>query len=85
MDVIAAIHGRRSVRSYEAKPVPRDLIENVVWDAVQSPPPFRGQVPWAFNVIEGIERIAAYGARAMDYASRASSGPATPLRNRRGG
>ena len=34
----------------------------------RSPPPFRGQLPWAFNVIEGIERIAAYGARAMDHA-----------------
>lgn len=68
MDVIAAIHGRRSVRSYEPKPVPRDVIEGVIWDAAQTPPPFRGQVPWAFNVIEGVERIAAYGARAMDYA-----------------
>ena len=70
MDVIAAIHGRRSVRSYEPKPVPRDVIENVIWDAAQSPPPFRGQLPWAFNVIEGVERIAAYGARAMDYARK---------------
>jgi len=68
MDVIAAIHGRRSVRSYEPKPVPRDLIENVILDAAQTPPPFRGQVPWAFNVIEGIERIAAYGERAMNHA-----------------
>jgi nitroreductase len=70
MDVIAAIHGRRSVRSYEPKPVPRDLIEDVIWDAAQSPPPFRGQLPWAFNVIEGVERIAALGARAMDYAKK---------------
>ncbi len=67
MDVIAAIHGRRSVRSYDTRPVPRDLIESVIRDAAQSPPPFRGQVPWAFNVIEGAERIAAYGARAMAY------------------
>jgi nitroreductase len=68
MDVIAAIHGRRSVRSYDPRPVPRDLIESVISDAAQAPPPFRGQVPWAFNVIEGVERIAAYGSRAMDYA-----------------
>jgi nitroreductase len=68
MDVIAAIHGRRSVRSYDRRPVPRDLIESVIWDAAQTPPPFRGQVPWAFNVIEGVARIATYGARAMDYA-----------------
>ena len=76
MDVIAAIHGRRSIRSYDAKPVERDLIESVIEDAAQAPPPFRGMVPWAFNVIAGVERIAAYGARAMDYArSHRPDGP----------
>lgn len=68
MDVIAAIHGRRSVRSYDPKPVERELIERVIEDAAQAPPPFRGQVPWAFHVVQGVERIADYGARAMDYA-----------------
>jgi nitroreductase len=68
MDVIAAIHGRRSVRAYDSRPVERELIEAVIEDAAQAPPPFRGQIPWAFNVIEGVERIAAHGARAMDYA-----------------
>jgi hypothetical protein len=33
MDVIAAIHGRRSVRSYDRRPVPRDLIESMILDA----------------------------------------------------
>ena len=70
MDVIDAIHGRRSVRAYDPRPVPRDLIEAVIMDAAQAPPPFRGQVPWAFNVIEGVDRIAAYGARAMDHARK---------------
>lgn len=32
MDVIEAIHGRRSVRSYEPKPVERDLIESLIVD-----------------------------------------------------
>ena len=68
MDVIEAIHGRRSVRSYDPKPVERDLIENLILDAAQAPPPFRGQIPWAFNVVQGVQRIAAYGVRAMDYA-----------------
>jgi nitroreductase len=70
MDVIEAIHGRRSVRSYDPRSVDRTLIESVILDAAQAPPPFRGQVPWAFNVIEGVERIAAYGARATDYTRR---------------
>lgn len=68
MDVIAAIHGRRSVRSYERRPVERELIESVIVDAAQAPPPFRGQNPLAFNVLRGVEHIAAYGTRAMDYA-----------------
>jgi nitroreductase len=68
MDVITAIHGRRSVRSYLPTTVPRELIEAIISDAAQAPPPFRGVVPWAFNVIEGVERIAGYGARAIDYA-----------------
>ena len=68
MDVIDAIHGRRSVRSYQPEPVPRELIESVILDAAQAPPPFRGMVPWTFTVIEGVERIAAYGERAMQYA-----------------
>ena len=68
MDVIDAIHGRRSVRSYDPRPVPRELIESVILDAAQAPPPFRDMVPWTFTVIEGVERIAAYGERAMQYA-----------------
>ena len=68
MDVIAAIHSRRSVRAYDPRAVERELIEGVIADAAQAPPPFRGLVPWAFNVLQGVERITAYGARAMDYA-----------------
>ena len=76
MDVIEAIHGRRSVRSYDLKPVSQDLIESLILDAAQAPPPFRGQVPWAFNVVQGVERIAAYGARAMDYTRNSRPGGA---------
>lgn len=68
MDVVEAIHQRRSVRSYSSRPVERHLIESVVLDAARAPPPFRGTVPWAFNVIQGIEKIAAFGAIAMEYA-----------------
>ena len=69
MDVIEAIHGRRSIRAYRSEPVPRALIEEVIWAAVQAPtPPISGDTPWAFCVIEGVERLAAYGARAKQYA-----------------
>jgi nitroreductase len=68
MDVIEAIHTRRSIRSYSPRPVERRLIEEVVWDAAQAPPPFSGETPWTFNVIEGVERISAYGDEALQYA-----------------
>lgn len=69
MDNIEAIHGRRSIRVYRPDPLKRALIEDVIWDAAQAPtPPASGETPWAFIVIECIERIAEYGARATRYA-----------------
>ena len=69
MDVIQAIHGRRSVRRYRPDPVARKLIEDILWAAVQAPsPPVSGDTPWALCVYEGVERIAGYGERAMRYA-----------------
>ncbi len=70
MDVIQAIHNRRSVRDYDPRPVARALIEAILLDAAQAPPPTRDQVPWTFNVVEGVERIAAYGALAKQHAER---------------
>jgi nitroreductase len=68
MDVIDAIHSRRSVRSYLPRPVSRELIEAIIWDAAQAPPPRSGQVPWTFHVFEGVERIAGLGTRAKQFA-----------------
>ena len=76
MDVIKAIHSRRSIRAYTTQPVDRELIEDLIWDAAQAPPPRRGQVPWIFNVIHGVERIANYGREAKQYAKeRRPEGP----------
>ena len=70
MDVVEAIHSRRSIRAYRPDPVDRRLIEDVIWDAVQAPtPPVSGDWAWAFCVIEGTARLAGYGARAKQYAS----------------
>ena len=85
MDVIDAIHTRRSIRSYSPHPVERDLIEEIIWDAAQTPPPFSGQVPWTFNVLEGVERIAAFGNEALKYARDSHpAGPEWDWRNRPG-
>ncbi|MGI9506941.1 MAG: nitroreductase family protein [Geminicoccaceae bacterium] len=59
---------RQSIRSYATTPVEQDVIESIILDAAQAPPPFSGQVPWTFNVVRGIERIAALGTAAMSYA-----------------
>ncbi len=69
MDVIEAIHSRRSIRSYDDKPVARDLIEAMIWDAAQAPPPVSGQIPWTFSVFQGAGRIAAWGKRAKQHAA----------------
>jgi nitroreductase len=76
MDVIEAIHSRRSIRAFEPTPVERNLIESLIWDAAQAPPPFAGQIPWTFTVLEGAERIARFGARAKDHAAQAHPGEA---------
>jgi nitroreductase len=68
MDAIEAIYTRRSIRAYTAQRPDRTVIETIIRDAAQAPPPFVGQVPWTFNVVEGVERIAALGQRAIDYA-----------------
>jgi hypothetical protein len=75
MDVIAAIHGRRSVRSYDRRPAPRDLIESVILDAAQTPPPFRGQVPRALcsdmRVFPSLVSLRSPGLRSQKEADRA--------------
>ncbi len=69
MDVINAIHTRRSVRAYRPDPVDRELIRDLLWAAVQAPsPPVSGDTPWSIAVVEGVERIADYGVRAMEFA-----------------
>ncbi|MGA0602813.1 nitroreductase family protein [Caulobacter sp. KR2-114] len=68
MDVVEAIHTRRSIRDYAARALDRPLIEALIWDAAQAPPPFAGQVPWTFNAVCGAERIARYGSQARQYA-----------------
>lgn len=69
MDVLTAIHSRRSIRKYLADPVPKALIEDLIWAAVQAPsPPASGEAPWSVLVIEGAARLDSYGERAMQFA-----------------
>jgi nitroreductase len=85
MDAIEAIHTRRSIRSYLSRPVENGLIEEIIWDAAQAPPPFSGRVPWTFNVLQGVERISSYGDEALQYArDNYPDGPEWEWRNRPG-
>jgi nitroreductase len=67
MDALTALRTRRSIRAFAARGVERSLVEDILWDAAQAPTtPLSG--PWLFTVIEGVDRVAACGARALDHA-----------------
>ena len=50
MDALDAIHTRRSIRKYEDKPVPEELLEAVLSAAMSAPSACNAQ-PWHFVVI----------------------------------
>lgn len=66
MDALQAIRTRRSIRAYTDKPVPRDLIEQVV-DAGRLAATARNLQPWEFVVVtdaatrRAIADLATYG------------------------
>jgi len=51
LDVFEAIRGRRSIRKYEPKPVPDDLVKKILEAAVWAPSASNIQ-PWKFIVIK---------------------------------
>jgi nitroreductase len=69
VEALQAIHSRRTIRVYRPDPVDRALLAKVLWAAVQAPtPPVSGQSAWKLCVIEGAERLSAFGERARQYA-----------------
>lgn len=50
MDALEALKGRRSVRVYEEKPVPAELIEEII-DAARLAPTANNIQPWEFIVV----------------------------------
>ena len=76
MELMEAIRSRRSVRSYAATPVERVTLEKLIDAAVLAPSASNSQ-PWAFGVIEGVERIGEYGDRAkVAFLARIAADPA---------
>lgn len=51
-DILELIHTRRSIRRYEARPVPAELIEQILEAAIRAPSAHNRQ-PWRFVVVEG--------------------------------
>ena len=51
MDVLQAIHTRRSIRKYLDKPVPEELVQKLLAAAMQAPSA-RNQQPWQFVIID---------------------------------
>jgi nitroreductase len=52
--VLEAIKKRRSVRAYEPKPIPRDLLKAVIEAGNEAPSAMNSQ-PWRFVVVEDLE------------------------------
>lgn len=50
MDVLEAIHTRRSIRKYENRPVPNEIIKEILAAAMSAPSSGNAQ-PWQFIVI----------------------------------
>ncbi len=52
MDVDTAIRGRRSIRRFQARSVPRELLEDALQAAIHAPSAKNGQ-QWRFTVLTG--------------------------------
>lgn len=60
MDAIELIKVRRSIREYQDKPIPKEILEKIV-DAARFAPTARGVEPWEFIVVtkpETLEKLA---------------------------
>lgn len=65
MDIFEAVRCRRSVRDFQDASPPRELIAQIIADAVQAPNSMNRQ-PWRFTVVEGVAEL-----RTMSQAAKA--------------
>jgi nitroreductase len=66
MEFLELIKTRRTVRGFSGAPVARETLEGLLAAAVEAPTGMNLQ-PWAFGVIEGVDRLRAYSDRAKAY------------------
>jgi nitroreductase len=65
MELMEAMKSRRSVRAYEPRPVEWAKLERILQAAVEAPSGMNAQ-PWGFGVIEGVETLRSWSARAKE-------------------
>jgi nitroreductase len=75
MDIIDAIHGRRTITQVKQDAVPRDVIEKLLSAGVQAPNHYKVR-PWRFVVMTGNGRNKLGNVMAASFLER---NPATPL------
>jgi len=54
-DIIDAMKNRRSIRAYEAKPIPREVLNTIIEAGNEAPSAMNSQ-PWRFVVVEDVEK-----------------------------
>ncbi|MFZ5994884.1 MAG: nitroreductase [Thermodesulfobacteriota bacterium] len=69
MDIVEAIHNRRSTRAFLPNPVPKTVIENIL-DAARWAPSWGNTQPWEFLVVGG----EALGKIGKDFCCRLAEG-----------
>ena len=55
MELLQAIKGRRTIRRFKPEPVPRELLERLIQEAMWAPSAMNTQ-PWKFIVLTGQAR-----------------------------
>jgi len=55
MDVFEAVQERRSIRAYQDKPVPREILEKIL-EAARLAPSARNAEPWHFIAVTSSEK-----------------------------
>jgi nitroreductase len=82
MELMEAIYGRRAVRSYTNKEVPRQAIRTLAEAAVQAPCALNKQA-WAFGVFQGRELLKDFSDRAkLHFLEKFSPGSDPHVRTR---
>jgi nitroreductase len=66
MELMQAIRGRRAVRSYTARQIPRETILALVDAAIAAPSAMNLQ-PWSFAIVQDVERLAGMSAAAKRF------------------